>query len=45
MNTCRTCSTFKSNGGVCNGLKQFPNATVGEFGSVSGVDAMKSEIF
>jgi cathepsin X len=45
MNTCRTCSTFKDNGGVCNGLKIFPNATVAEYGSVSGVDAMKAEIY
>jgi len=38
MNTCRTCSTFSANGGVCNGMEVYPNVTVAEYGSVSGVD-------
>jgi hypothetical protein len=45
MNTCRTCSTFSENGGICRGLSIFPNATVAEYGSVSGADAMKAEIY
>jgi cathepsin X len=45
MNTCRTCSTFTENGGVCNGLTKYPNATVNEYGSVTGADKMKAEIF
>jgi len=45
MTTCRTCSTFKANGGVCNGLSTFPNATVAEYAALSGADAMKAEIY
>lgn len=45
MNTARTCSTFTSNGGHCAGLKVFPNATVTEYGSVSGPENMAKEIF
>jgi len=45
MNTCRTCSTFTASGGKCEGLYEFPNATIAEFGPVSGVDNMKAEIY
>jgi len=45
LNTCRTCSTFKANGGFCSEIDTFPNATVAEYGEVSGVNAMKAEIF
>mmetsp|Transcript_1475 Transcript_1475/g.2526 ORF Transcript_1475/g.2526 Transcript_1475/m.2526 type:complete len:206 (-) Transcript_1475:1687-2304(-) len=34
MNTCRTCSTFISNGGECTGLEISPNATVSEYGVI-----------
>jgi len=44
-NIAKTCSTFSSMGGKCVGLDSFPNATVAEYGSISGQDAMQKEIF
>lgn len=44
-NICRTCSTFTANGGMCVEIDHYPNATVTEFGPVSGADAMAKEIF
>ena len=44
-NVARTCSTFPESGGTCTGLAMYPNATVSEYGSVSGADAMAKEIF
>lgn len=44
-NTARTCSTFIAGGGKCAGLTQYPNATVAEYGSISGADAMAKEIY
>eukprot|EP00747_Dinoflagellata_sp_TGD_P210890 gnl/TRDRNA2_/TRDRNA2_84116_c0_seq4.p1 gnl/TRDRNA2_/TRDRNA2_84116_c0~~gnl/TRDRNA2_/TRDRNA2_84116_c0_seq4.p1 ORF type:complete len:331 (-),score=56.18 gnl/TRDRNA2_/TRDRNA2_84116_c0_seq4:131-1123(-) len=43
-NIARTCSTFPPEG-FCAGLDHYPNATVDEYGSISGVDAIKKEIF
>ena len=34
MNTCRTCSTFTSNGGECLALDVFPNTTIAEYGLI-----------
>jgi len=45
INTCRTCSTFSSMGGKCVGVDTFPNASIAEFGQVSGEDDMMAEIF
>jgi len=45
MNVAKTCSTFSSNGGKCSPIKQYPNATVTEFGEISGADAMAKEIY
>jgi cathepsin X len=45
INTCKTCGTFTENGGTCRAITHFPNATIDDFGSVSGVSAMKSEIY
>jgi cathepsin X len=45
INTCRTCSTFTSNGGKCAPLDYFPNVTIGEYGRVTGADQMKAEIY
>lgn len=45
MNVARTCSTFTDSGGKCVGLKSYPNATVAEFGQISGADKMAAEIF
>jgi cathepsin X len=42
LNTCKTCPTF---GEDCVEIDFFPNATVAEYGEVSGADAMKAEIF
>jgi len=45
INTCRTCSTFSSNGGKCVGLNTFPNATISQNGGVSGATQMMQEIY
>eukprot|EP01060_Flectonema_neradi_P012070 TRINITY_DN189_c0_g2_i5.p1 TRINITY_DN189_c0_g2~~TRINITY_DN189_c0_g2_i5.p1 ORF type:complete len:316 (+),score=81.21 TRINITY_DN189_c0_g2_i5:54-1001(+) len=44
-NVCRTCSTFTSMGGKCTEISRFPNATVAEFGSVTGEEDMMKEIY
>merc|ERR1719231_2156811 len=43
-NIARTCSTFSSNGGFCSELKQYPNATISEYGTISGAAEMQKEI-
>jgi len=43
LNTARTCGTFGA--GKCVGVNQYPNATIAEYGSISGSDAMMKEIF
>jgi len=45
MNVARTCSTFPESGGTCAGLSRYPNATIAEYGSISGADAMAKEIY
>jgi len=45
INVARTCSTFTENGGKCSALSRYPNATVSEYGSIRGADAMQKEIF
>jgi len=45
MNIARTCSTFTANGGKCAALDHYPNATVKEYGEVSGADKMAAEIY
>merc|ERR1719498_2223045 len=42
LNVQRTCGTF---GEECVGLNHYPNATVKEFGSIKGKDAMMKEIY
>jgi len=42
LNVARTCPTF---GKECVGLSTYPNATISEFGSISGKRAMMKEIF
>jgi len=44
MNIARTCSTFPPQG-KCVGLAKYPNATISEYGSISGADAMAKEIY
>ena len=41
LNTARTCPTF---GEPCVGINHYPNATVSDWGSIQGVDALKKEI-
>jgi len=42
LNIARTCSTF---GAGCVGLSSYPNATIDEYGQISGADAMMKEIY
>ena len=42
INTCRTCGTF---GEACSEIDYFPNATIAEYGTVSGEESMMAEIF
>ncbi|GMI21872.1 hypothetical protein TeGR_g13013 [Tetraparma gracilis] len=44
-NTCRTCTTFSESGGFCADVDTFPNATVAEYGTVSGESDMMAEIY
>lgn len=44
-NVARTCSTFTDSGGKCAGLSHYPNATISEYGEVSGADKMAAEIY
>jgi cathepsin X len=44
-NVARTCSTFTASGGRCVGLSKYPNATISEFGQVSGAANMAAEIY
>eukprot|EP00929_Paragymnodinium_shiwhaense_P032370 TRINITY_DN17948_c1_g4_i1.p2 TRINITY_DN17948_c1_g4~~TRINITY_DN17948_c1_g4_i1.p2 ORF type:complete len:337 (+),score=92.49 TRINITY_DN17948_c1_g4_i1:72-1082(+) len=44
-NVARTCGSFSAEGGPCTGLSSFPNATISDYGSISGKDAMMKEIF
>merc|ERR1719473_2037036 len=41
-NTAITCGTF---GQECVGISHYPNATISEYGSISGADAMQKEIY
>lgn len=45
INTCRTCSNSGKSGSHCAPIHFFPNASISQFGSVSGEDQMMSEIF
>jgi len=45
LNVARTCGSFSSEGGDCTGLSWYPNATVADYGSIRGYDAMQKEIF
>jgi len=43
-NVARTCSTFPPQG-KCSAIVEYPNATIAEYGQISGQDAMQKEIF
>jgi len=44
LNVARTCGSFDKEGGSCTGLSSFPNATITDYGSISGQEAMQKEI-
>merc|ERR1719163_2703462 len=44
MNVARTCSTFPP-AGKCLPIMQYPNATISDYGQISGAEAMQKEIF
>merc|ERR1712188_42138 len=43
-NVARTCSTFPPSG-FCGPIKNYPNATISEYGSIEGANAMAKEIY
>merc|ERR1712110_932735 len=43
-NIARTCSTFPPSG-FCGAITNYPNATISEYGSISGAAAMQKEIY
>jgi cathepsin X len=45
LNVARACNTFPEDGGKCVGLSRYPNATVTDYGSISGAAAMQKEIY
>jgi len=45
VNVARTCGSFDQEGGDCVGLNQYPNASISDFGSISGKQAMMQEIY
>jgi len=45
INVARTCGSFSSEGGDCSGLGSYPNATIKDYGSISGKAAMMKEIY
>ena len=44
-NIARTCGSFDPVGGSCSGLNAFPNATISDYGSISGNSAMQNETY
>jgi cathepsin X len=45
INIARTCGSFSQEGGPCTGLSRYPNATVSDYGSISGKNSMMKEIY
>merc|ERR1712070_489245 len=45
INIARTCGSFSEEGGPCTGLSQYPNATISDYGSIAGQEAMQKEIY
>jgi cathepsin X len=43
-NICRTCSTFPPQG-KCVGINRYPNASIAEYGSIQGEEAIMKEIY
>merc|ERR1711968_65156 len=44
INVARTCSTFPPYG-TCRPIVEYPSVTISDYGSISGAEAMKKEIF
>jgi len=44
VNVARTCGSFDQEGGDCVGLNQYPNASISNYGSISGKQSMMQEI-
>ena len=45
LNVARICGSFDSEIGSCSGLNAYPNATISDYGSISGVSAMQKDIY
>eukprot|EP00811_Abedinium_folium_P000424 NODE_10389_length_1355_cov_21.545603.p1 GENE.NODE_10389_length_1355_cov_21.545603~~NODE_10389_length_1355_cov_21.545603.p1 ORF type:complete len:333 (+),score=75.04 NODE_10389_length_1355_cov_21.545603:99-1097(+) len=45
VNVARTCGSFDQESGPCTGLSSYPNATISDYGSISGRAAMQKEIY
>jgi len=45
INVARTCGSFSKEGGPCTGLADYPNATISDYGSISGKSSMMKEIY
>jgi len=45
INVARTCGSFSAEGGPCTGFSFYPNATIAEYGSISGKRSMMKEIY
>lgn len=45
INTCRTCSTFVSEGGFCSSIDYFPNVSIAEYGNLLDAAAIKREVY
>lgn len=45
INVARTCGSFSAEGGPCSPIEPYPSISISDYGSISGYDAMKSEIF
>eukprot|EP00928_Gymnodinium_smaydae_P001669 TRINITY_DN105_c1_g1_i6.p1 TRINITY_DN105_c1_g1~~TRINITY_DN105_c1_g1_i6.p1 ORF type:complete len:400 (-),score=106.27 TRINITY_DN105_c1_g1_i6:343-1542(-) len=45
INVARTCGSFGAEGGPCTGLSSYPNATISDYGSIEGHEAMMKEIY
>merc|ERR1712217_370568 len=45
VNVARTCGSFDHEGGECTGLNSYPNASISDYGSISGAPAMMKEIY
>ena len=45
LNIARTCGSFDSEGGSCSSLNAYPNATISDYGPISGISTMQKEFY